>query len=30
VSIREGRGVIEIGERRAISYKKKLVYILNK
>jgi hypothetical protein len=30
MSIRERGGVIEIRGRRAISYKKKLVYILNK
>jgi len=30
MSIRKGRGVIEIRGRRAISYKKKLIYILNK
>ena len=30
MSIREGGGVIKIRERRAISYKKKLVYVLNK
>jgi len=30
MSIGKGRGVIEIRGRRAISYKKKLVYILNK
>jgi hypothetical protein len=29
MSIREGGGVIEIRERRAISYNNKLVYILN-
>jgi len=29
ISIREGGGVIEIGERRAISYKNKLVDVLN-
>jgi hypothetical protein len=30
VSIGKGRGVVEIRGRRAISYKKKLVYVLNK
>jgi hypothetical protein len=30
MSIRKGKRVIKIRGRRAISYKKKLVYILNK
>jgi hypothetical protein len=30
MSIGNRRGVIKIRERRAISYKKKLIYILNK